>query len=208
MRKSTAPGSSPANGSSSTSTSGSCTSAAASCTRWAIPPDRSLTTSPPLSGEIEPFEECRGADRCGSTVDAVQPRQPDQLIVDAHVEIQPALLRHVSPRSSVGVRGRAATPIHLAGVRFDDAEENAHQCRLPCTIGTQEPHDPTGRHDQVDRVEHSSLAERMADAVEGQHVGHRFSLPHRRDRQPSRRVPGPTPGVTATSSSWPRRAAP
>ena len=75
-RNSTATGSRPEKGSSSTSSGGSCTIAAASCTRWAMPPDRSWILSLARSARPSCSSRCSARRRPVDLVEAVEAGDP------------------------------------------------------------------------------------------------------------------------------------
>ena len=144
-RNSTAPGSSPANGSSSTIRSGPCTIAAASCTRWAIPPDRSRIVSRARSSR--PSRASRSCARSlrHLLVESVQPCDPHEVVGDTHVAVEPPLLGHVPPRPPVPGGGTSTFPLDRAGIRIEHAEDDPHQRGLAGTVRARADRSPFRR---------------------------------------------------------------
>ena len=71
---------------------------------------------------------------------SVEDRQIAQLAVDAHLGVEPALLRHV-PEAALGrPGGRLPAPEHLTGVGLEHAQCDPHRCGLAGAVGPDEAH--------------------------------------------------------------------
>ena len=125
----------------------------------------------------EALEEVRRPAEPGGLVEAMEAGQPDELVQHPHVPVQAALLGHVAPRATVVVVGGTAAPLHDAGVGWEHAEQDPHERRLAGAVRSEQPDHATGRHLEVDVVEHHPLAEPLADAPRAEGVSHRGSLP-------------------------------
>ena len=194
VRNCTATGSSPANGSSSTSSSGPCTIAAASCTRWAMPPDSDEILSRAAFGEVELLEQRGRAPAAVVPVEPVEARHPDQQVEHPHVAVQPPLLGHVAPGPTIRVGRGAVEPRQRACVGGEDPEEDPHQGGLAGTVGPEQSHDATGGDVEVDPVEHDAIAEALADAPRRQLSIHHADRTHSRCRKhPARRPASASP---------------
>ncbi len=128
-------------------------------------------------GEAEPLEEVARVGLAGRLVEAVEARDPREQVEHAHVSVQAALLRHVAPRAAVVFGRGTVAPRHGAGVRLQDAEQDAHQRGLAGAVGPEQPDDPARGHVEVDALQHDAVAEPLADAARLQGVGHPSSLP-------------------------------
>jgi hypothetical protein len=146
---STPTGPRPENGSSRTRTTGSWTSATASCTRCWLPSEscsvRSLSPSRSIQRRRRPPR---------SPGRAVQAREVDDLVADAHLRVQAALLGHVAEAPAHRGVDRPALPAHLAAVGLEDAEHDPHRGRLARPVGADEAEEPA----RLDRKESPSSA--------------------------------------------------
>ena len=62
-----------------------------------------------------------------------------KLPVDSHLRIEAALLRHVAELPLLLSPHRPSLPAHLAGVRLEHPERDAHGRRLAGTVRADEP---------------------------------------------------------------------
>jgi hypothetical protein len=98
----------------------------------------------------------------------VQPPQVDQLVADGHLRVQPALLRHVSEALPIGPGQRPPAEGHRAGVGGEHTEDDPHRGGLAGSVGADEPGQPAGGDVERDLLEHRTVAEVAAHAVESQ----------------------------------------
>jgi hypothetical protein len=68
----------------------------------------------------------------------VQRGEVGQLVADAHLRIQPALLRHVAEAGARVEIDRPAAPAHLAAVGLEHAEDDPHRRRLAGAVRADE----------------------------------------------------------------------
>ena len=86
----------------------------------------------------EPLDPALGRRGRLALVVAVQPRHVDDLFADAHLRVQPALLRHVAEAPAHrGVDGPVA-PADLAAVGLEHAEDDPHRGGLAGAVGADE----------------------------------------------------------------------
>ena len=155
---STATGSRPENGSSSTRMCGSCTSAAASWTRCWLPRLSFCTSSPRRRGDAEPLGPLVHRRRRRGRRHAVQPGQVDQLLADLHPRVEAALLGHVADLAPGLQRDRCAVPPHLAGVGGEHAERDPHRGGLAGAVAADEAEDLAGADVEGHVVERDHVA--------------------------------------------------
>ena len=160
---STATGSRPANGSSSTRSFGSCTSAAASCARCWLPCESSSTCRAGPILQAEPLEpaRCRGARP--ARVQPVQASEVLDLLPDLHPWVEAALLRHVAELEPLGQAYRPPVPEHLPGVQLHELEDAAHRRGLAGSVRAQEPDHAAGLHREAQPVERDDLVEALPE---------------------------------------------
>src|SRR3954468_20914776 len=117
-------------------------------------------------GEAEALEPAPRRRPRRRVVEAVQAREVHELVGDAHLRIQAALLGHVAePGARRGV-DRPAAEAHLAGVRREDAEHDAHGGGLARAVGADEAEELPLAHGEAEAVERDRLAVAPAQAVE------------------------------------------
>ena len=75
----------------------------------------------------------------------VEPREVDELVADAHLRVQAALLRHVAEAAARRGVDRAALPEDLARVGLEDAEDDPHRGRLARAVRPHEAEHPARR---------------------------------------------------------------
>ena len=167
--ESTPTGSSPLNGSSSTSTVGSWTSAAASWTRCWLPKESCSTRSPARSARPNRSSSAR-ADlvATGSGV----PRslsQKHQLLEQTHLRVEAPLLGHVAePAADVGTKP-LPLPADFSGVGVEHTEHDAHRGRLAGAVGADEAVHLTGPYSQGEVVEGDDVAVSLRQPVQLEH---------------------------------------
>jgi hypothetical protein len=124
-------------------------------------------------GEPEPVEDLAGPLGGVVRVEAVQPAEEHQLVVDLHLRVQPAFLGHVAEVPAYLLRQRLALPPHLAGRRGQDAEDDPHRRRLPGTVGADESGHPSRYDVEGDVVERQMITEPPGEPSHPEHVCHR-----------------------------------
>ena len=168
---STPTGSSPENGSSSTSSSGSWTSAAASCTRCWLPSDSDSIRSRRVPDHLERRQQPLGPRARPVLLHAAQAGEVDELFEHAHLRIQPAFLRHVPEPAANGGVDRIPAPAHLAGVGLEHPERDPHRGGLAGAVAPHEPDDAPRRNLERHAVERDDVAEAAAQIDQLEHVG-------------------------------------
>ena len=95
-------------------------------------------------GEAEALEPLVGRRARPRAVDAVQAGEVDELVGDAHLRVQPALLRHVAEPRASGRVDRPALPADLAAVGLEHAEHDPHRRRLARAVRPDEAEELAG----------------------------------------------------------------
>ena len=88
----------------------------------------------------------------------VQPREVHELVADAHLRVQAALLRHVAEAAARRGVDRPALPEDLARVGLQDAEDDPHRGRLPRPVRADEAEHPARRRAERQVVERKRAA--------------------------------------------------
>ena len=166
---STAIGSRPENGSSSTSTSGRCTSAAAICARCWLPSERLSIVSSVRSPRPRRSSSSSALRRAAAGRPAVQAGEVHGLLEQAHLRVQAALLGHVAEAAAVGVGERGAAEGHRAAVGREHAEDDPHRGGLAGAVAADEAGEAAVADGEAHRVEGEALAVALGDVVEFEH---------------------------------------
>ena len=190
LMTSTPTGSRPLNGSSRMRAIGSWTSAVASCTRCWFPARAAPRGRPPGSRRPTCSIQWRAAGG-GPAVGAVQPREVGELLLDAHLGVQAALLRHVAEPGAQGLVDGPALPPDRAGVGGQDAEDDAHRGGLPGAVGAHETEHLAWRNGEREPVQGHHVAVAARQSVELEHPYIRSTIlpslpPARNGRRPRR----------------------
>ena len=105
----------------------------------------------------------------GGSVEAMQSGEIGQLLDDAHLGIQPPLLRHVA-EAPAHLRVRpSAVPPDLAGVRFEQPQDDPHGGRLPGAVAPYEAAYLAGGDRERQPVERLAIAEAARQLPQLQH---------------------------------------
>ncbi len=169
-------GSSPASGSSRTSSSGPCRRAAASCTRCWFPCESSSTLSSARSAMPRRSSHPWPAWRASAGCHAVQPSEVLELLADLHGGVQAALLGHVPEAAPLGLPTGSPFQRTVAAVEVGEAEHGPHGGRLAGAVRTEESHHLPARHGEGQIVECGERAETPAQPFELEEAGHRRTL--------------------------------
>ena len=170
MRTSTASGSSPENGSSSTSRSGSLTRASASCTRCWLPDDRSWTSVSRRSLRSTRSSQRSAARSASCRVEPGEPGVVDDVVPDPHLRVHAPLGRHVADPPADGVVIGLAVPGDAAAVEADEAEDGSHRRGLPGAVRAEEAEEPPPPDRQADPVQGHDLAVALDDVAHLEHA--------------------------------------
>ena len=168
---STAIGSRPENGSSSTSTSGRCTSAAAICARCWLPSERLSIVSSMRSPRPRRSSSSRALRRAAAGRPAVQAGEVDGLLEHPHLRVQAALLGHVAEAATVGVGELGAVEGHRAAVGGEHAEDDPHRRGLAGAVAADESGHAAVADIEADVCEHLLRAEMLVDVSNLEHAG-------------------------------------
>jgi hypothetical protein len=120
-------------------------------------------------GDLPEAEALEPAGRRGAGVgmaDAVQAGEVHEMVGDAHLRVQAALLGHVAePRAGGGV-DPLPVPADLAAVRLEDAEHDPHGGRLARAVGADEAEHLAGPDVEAEPVEGDGRPVAAAEVVE------------------------------------------
>ena len=101
----------------------------------------------------EPVQPAQGGATREAGGLAIEGREVDELVQHRHPRVETALLGQVAPGPAWQVRGRAAVPANLAGVRVQDPEADPHRRGLAGAVRAEEPEDLAARDVERQRVE-------------------------------------------------------
>jgi hypothetical protein len=143
-------------------------------------------------GDAQPLEQGVGAERGALAAQAGQPGEVDELVADAHVRVEPALLGHVAEAPPDLGADRLAAVADLSPVGLDHAEDDPHGGGLPGAVRAEEPADLAGRHRHGEVVGGDPVPEALGQPADLEHSTHAAPGPRRRKRA------GPQPPAALT----------
>ena len=165
-------------------------------------------------GHPEGLEDLQAADPRGRPAHAVEPRQVDELVEDAHLRVEAALLRDVAEPTPSHPVHRPPSPPDLAGIGAEHAEGDPHRRRLAGAVRTDEPDHGSLADIEAHAVERHDVAEPAAQIDQLETRGHRFRIGNgsggpkhpgvRRVRRPSRPRPSRAEGTRTPLPLRPR----
>jgi hypothetical protein len=106
-------------------------------------------------------------------LESVQPREVHELLVHAHLRVQPSLLGHVAEPPPGTCVHRLALPADLAAIGLEDAQHDPHRRRLAGAVAADEADHLSGFDRERDAVERDGAVEapRDVDQLEHGHPG-------------------------------------
>ena len=122
--------------------------------------------------EAQPFDPAVGAVLRRRAVQAGEPGEVHQLVADAHLRVETALLRHVAETEAGGRVDGTAPPAHLAAVGSHHAHHRPHGGRLAGPVAADEADHAPRRDVERDVVEGDDVAVATVQPLDLQHGLH------------------------------------
>ena len=120
-------------------------------------------------GQPEPLDPGVGGGERLSGAEPVQPREVHELVADAHLRVQAALLGHVAEPAARGRVDLPALPADLARVGLEDAQDDPHRGRLARPVRADEAEQAAGRGAEREVVERKRAAEAAPESDQLEH---------------------------------------
>ena len=126
----------------------------------------------PIRNRVEPGPRLAPG---GRRRQAVEGGEVDELVEDRHARIQAAFLGQVAPRPARDGRDGLAVPAHLAAIRVQDPQADAHGGRLARAVRPEEAEDGPARDVERQLVQGERRREPLGDVIDLESHGRDYS---------------------------------